>query len=225
MNRIKLVDEIVDLEWMAFGEVQNEGGRAGCQDNRETFYIMRRSQYLVWTEEMLLRYKADFETALSRGWNMVTEKYARMMESNAREQYEAIKDELPPVSPARKALTDLVAAIQVKWMEEFAARYPNLANKGRAIHSAEDSEYNTSFETYLKGELLTYSPEMLLLYTAFVLDLKKKGKNLSELTMRFMTALYGYASLEIAETKQKYSRAAREIAQQYLSGIGWKKLE
>ncbi len=56
MDKRQLVNEIVDLEWGAFGEVQNEGGRAGCQDNRETFDIMRTSQYLVWTEEMLLQY-------------------------------------------------------------------------------------------------------------------------------------------------------------------------
>ena len=31
-------EELVRREWEAFGQVQNEGGRAGCQDDKETFF-------------------------------------------------------------------------------------------------------------------------------------------------------------------------------------------
>ena len=42
-----------------FQNVDNLGGRADCQDDFETFYIMRRSQYDNWTEEMVRVY-GDF---------------------------------------------------------------------------------------------------------------------------------------------------------------------
>ncbi|MBQ9438560.1 MAG: DUF4125 family protein [Lachnospiraceae bacterium] len=219
MDKKQLVNEIVRLEWAAFQEVQNEGGRASCQDNNETFDIMRKSQYLTWTEEMLAQYKSDFEANLAKGWNMVTEKYARMMESNAKEEFEAIKNQLPKISPSSKELIEKIVAIQVKWMEEFAAQYPNLANQGRAIHTSEDTEYNTSYETYLRGEISTYSTKMLLLYAAFILDLQKRNANLSKLIMKFTTAFYGYASLDAAETKLKYTNAAKEVTDKILSNI------
>ncbi len=219
MDKRILVDRIVDLEWKAFQEVNNRGGRASCQDNRETFDIMRKSQYLTWSEEMLLQYKKDFEAAFSRGWNMVTEKYARMMESNAKEEYEALKDSLPPVSESGKQLIELIVGIQVGWMEEFAKEYPYLAGQGRAIHSYEDTPYTTSYETYLRGELYTYSPQMLALYAGYILGLKKKGINHSRLVMKFTTAFYGYASLEAAENKQKYSAAAKAMTDKILADL------
>ena len=68
---------IVKEEFVAFDKVQNEGGRASCQNNWPTFKIMRMSQYLTWDEEMLLQYLADFQIAISKGRNMIEEKYAR----------------------------------------------------------------------------------------------------------------------------------------------------
>ena len=37
----------------AFDKVENQGGRASCQDDYETFSIMRKSQYMLWSREML----------------------------------------------------------------------------------------------------------------------------------------------------------------------------
>ena len=47
---------IAKAEFEAFDKVQNEGGRASCQNNWPTFKIMRMSQYMTWTEDMLLQY-------------------------------------------------------------------------------------------------------------------------------------------------------------------------
>ena len=48
-----MIAEIMEIEWDMFQHVQNIGGRASCQDDWETFEIMRLSQYENWTDEML----------------------------------------------------------------------------------------------------------------------------------------------------------------------------
>ena len=53
------IEEIIKIEWQMFQNVDNLGGRADCQDDFETFYIMRRSQYDNWTAEMVDAY-SDF---------------------------------------------------------------------------------------------------------------------------------------------------------------------
>jgi hypothetical protein len=84
-------------------------------------------------------------------------------------------------------------------MEEFAAEYPKLSGNARSIHTSEDNLYNTSAETYLRGELMTYSDATLTLYGRFVVALSKENKNLSRMTMENTVHLYGYESLEQAE--------------------------
>ena len=49
----KLIEKIVDEEWAQFQLLNNEGGRASCQNDRRQFDIMRASQFSVWTEELL----------------------------------------------------------------------------------------------------------------------------------------------------------------------------
>lgn len=195
-----LVDEIVRLEWEAFDKVKNEGGRADCQDDWNTFQIMRKSQYLTWEEDMLVQYRLDFLEANARGWNLITEKYARMMESTAKEKYDELKDSLPVIPEDKKNIMEEIIKIQVNWMEEFARNYPKMAGNARSIHTYEDNAYNTSYETYLRGEMGTYSDEMLELYGRFIVKLFKEQKNLAKMIMTNTALLYGYPSLEEAET-------------------------
>ncbi len=197
----QLVDEIVKMEWEAFDHVKNEGGRAKCQDDWLTFEIMRKSQYLTWTTEMLLQYRDDFSANTAKGWNPITEKYARMMESTAPEEYARLCDSLPEISEEKKEIMENIIKIQVMWMEAFAKEYPKVAGNARSIHTCEDTPYNTSYETYLRGEMGTYSDTMLLLYGTFVAGLAKEGKNLAYLTMEHTVHMYGYSDIETAEKK------------------------
>lgn len=197
----QFVDEIVKMEWEAFDYVKNEGGRASCQDDWLTFEIMRKSQYLTWTTEMLMQYREDFASATAKGWNPITEKYARMMESTAPEEYEKLRENLPVIPAEKKEIMEGIIAIQVAWMEEFAGTYPKVAGNARSIHTHEDTPYNTSYETYLRGEMGTYSDKMLLLYGAFVAGLAREGKNLAYLTMENTVHMYGYKDIETAEQK------------------------
>lgn len=196
-----LIQELVSLEWEAFDKVKNEGGRASCQDDWNTFSIMRTSQYYTWPEEILQSYIDDFRAANEKGWNLIMEKYARMMESTVPMEYEQIKNSLPEISEAKRKVIETIVKIQVTWMECFAIMYPKSAGRARTIHTYEDTPYHTSYETYLRGELSTYSDATLDMYGNFVYDLCKKEKNLAEMIMRNTAILYGYESLEDLESK------------------------
>ncbi len=195
----ELVEEIAKLEFEAFDKVKNVGGRADCQNDWATFSIMRKSQYLTWNRLMLLQYLYDFYREYKRGHNLITEKYGRMMESTAPEEYGRIKDHFPVLSPEKKAIIEQIAGLQVGWMEEFAMHYPHLADNARSIHTSEDNLYNTSYETYLRGELGTYSDKMLELYGRYVVEYARENRNLTYDIMSNSVHMYGYADLDEAE--------------------------
>ena len=196
-----MIDKIIAEEFSQFDKVQNEGGRADCQDDFETFRIMRKSQYLTWSKEMLQSYYDDLVTAGSRGWNLIMEKYARMMESTTPEKYEELKKDLPVLSEERIAIQEEIIKIQVGWMEEFASKYPKMAGNARSIHTSEDTPFNTSYETYLRGELGTYSENTFILYGRFIAGMSKENRNLAYEIMANTAKLYGYATVEEAESK------------------------
>lgn len=195
----ELAERIAVMEFAAFDEVKNEGGRASCQDDWHTFRIMRVSQYRTWTKEMLWQYYMEFQGNHTEGWNMITEKYGRMMESTAPQEYAKLEPDLPPVSEEKRHIVDEIVRIQVRWMEEFQSRYPKLAGNARSIHTEEDTEWDTSYETYLRGELLTYSDRLLVMYGRFIASKAQTGENLAEEIMKHTVILYGYEGLDAAE--------------------------
>lgn len=194
---------IAKAEFEAFDKVQNEGGRASCQNNWPTFKVMRMSQYMTWTEDMLLQYLYEFKTNFANGRNMIEEKYARMMEYTAPLDYAGFADQLPPISEEKRVIMEKVIGIQVKWMEEFAAEYPNLADDARRIHTSEDLPYDTSYETYLRGELGTYSDRMLEMYGRYIVAHAQEGNNVAREIMENTVHFYGYQDLEAANAAKK----------------------
>ena len=51
MNSSKeLIERILEIEWNMFQKVKNTEGRASCQDNKKTFYLMRSSQFASWSD-------------------------------------------------------------------------------------------------------------------------------------------------------------------------------
>lgn len=202
--RALLADTIVRTEWAQFQNVRNEGGRADCQDNWETFEIMRKSQFLTWKTPALKSYLADLQNAEAQGWNLLTEKYARMMESTAPAEFEQLKGALPERSRERKEVQEEIIRQEILWAKRFALRFPNLSGRGRAITTDEDKPWNTSMETYLRGELGTYSDRTIALYREMIASYAREGKNLTQMKLFYMTRFYGYASLSRAE------EAARE---------------
>ncbi len=200
-DNCSLGEEIAKLEFEAFDKVQNEGGRASCQNDWPTFSIMRKSQYLTWDREMLMQYLYDFRREYLKGHNLIEEKYGRMMESTAPEEYEKIKEHFPELSLEKKAIIEQIVGLQVGWMEEFAGKYPALADNARSIHTWEDHAFDTSYETYLRGELGTYSDKMLELYGRYIVTYARGGRNLTFDIMENSVKMYGYASVEEANAK------------------------
>ena len=196
-----LIDKIINLEFKQFDKVKNEGGRASCQDNFNTFSIMRKSQYLTWSDELLKSYYNDLLISEKTGWNLISEKYARMMKNTHPEEYKEFENVLPKRTREREVIMEEIIRIQVEWMEEFSEKYPFMAYNARVIHSKDDTRHNTSYETYLRGELGTYGEETFVLYGRFITELLKDGKNLAYETMKNTALLYGYKSVEDAEER------------------------
>lgn len=198
-----LVEEVIRREWDQFQRTENEGGRASCQGNWPMFHQMRASQFMTWPEDLLRSYLDDLDEANRVGRNLVTEKYARMMASTAPDEYrERIEPFIPRLSDERIARQERVIAVQVAWARDFRGRYPKLGAAMRVLTTAEDTPEDTSFETYLRGELGTYSDRTMALYEAMVEDLQAAGRNLTEQTVANTVRLGGFADLEEAESAQ-----------------------
>lgn len=190
-----LIDEIVALEWDMFSSVNNIGGRSACQDQQDTFEIMRRCNLLTWPVEALNSYRADLYTALEQGRNLMTEKYARMMESTSPDEYAQIARFLPPVSDEALRLTDRAVEILVPWEETLREQYPFIAARGRNLSEDAGPGTNTSFATYLAAELKTYSVDTLQAYVANLEEALVAGENLSQQVYENMVRMYGYEDL------------------------------
>ena len=190
----KLIQDLVEKEWKMFTAVQNIGGPADCQSDRKTFEIMRKSQFEAWTDDLLHSYEKDLDAAIAAGRNLLTEKYGYMMESTLPLRYAQIASSLPAVSKEARSAAGRIAKKMADSQAALAEKHPLLIGRGRPVYSSGDTAYTTSLETYLKGELLTYSEKTLSLFEETL-----KSRDIALLTMQNTVRHYGYASMEEAE--------------------------
>jgi hypothetical protein len=202
-TRERLTSAIIEREWTMFQAVPNEGGKAVCQEDLNTFRIMRASQAASWSEAALESYLNDLREAENSGRNLLTEKYARMMRSTWPDEYARIEHLLPPLDPRAAELIQEIITVVLKWEQELLEKYPHILKRGRPIFSTEDAPGITSLETYLKGELATYSLRTLELYLAHVRQLESEGANGSAITLANTVRQYGFNSLEEANERLK----------------------
>ena len=125
----ELINEIIALEWAFFDKVQNEGGRAPCQDDFRTFQAMRASQYEAWDEAALSSWRGDLTAARAAGRNPLAEKYGYMMCIDAPEENRALAAQLPPVTEEKLSLASAIVKKLAPQNEAFAARYPLVASR------------------------------------------------------------------------------------------------
>lgn len=197
-----LINRIIELEWRMFDQVENQGGRAGCQDDEWTFYAMRCSQHSAFSENTLNSYLRDLERALREGRNLLTEKYAYMMEFTQPDYFDrSLRPYLPAVSPEKEELVDRIANLSIRFRQEFEKVYPAFAKAGRPLTGTGDGD--VSLHVYTIGELKTYSVETLRSYLEDMRRSETQGENLAFGIYRSTAAFYGYRSLEEAEERLK----------------------
>ena len=148
---------------------------------------------------MLESYRQDLTAAEEQGRNLLTEKYAFMMKSTSPSEYEKIEQFLPALSAELISVVEKIISAVLAWEEEIKRKYPHIAGKSRPIYSSQDSPQVTSIETYLRGELSTYSLNTLNLYLKNIQDQQNAQVNGSEITLKYMMKCYGFKNLEDAE--------------------------
>ena len=98
-----------------------------------------------------------------------------------------------------------VIAQQVAWAADFRSRYPKLGEAMRVLTTTEDTPTSTSFETYLRGELGTYSNATFDLYEAMIRErtTATPQHNITEETLLHTVQLGGFSTLDEAEAAQR----------------------
>lgn len=193
------VQELLDLEWRLFDAAPQAGQRSACPEDREQFQLSRSAQLAVWSPELRESWRQDLLSALAEGRNLINEKYIYMLEQVCPEQYASLKANLPAASMEQLWLVDWICQAQIAWQETLLRKYPHLTQNSRAIYRSSDSQSSISFETYIRGELMTHSVNTLRLYAHQIEKAQKAGKNLCENILEQVVRQLGYASLEAAD--------------------------
>lgn len=194
-----IIDEILEREWDFFQRANNKGGRAECQNNRDEFIVMRKSQWETLPTEILISYLDDLKEAEKNKINLVVEKYARMMKYSVPEEYKEIEKHLMKSSENKEKLIENIVEIYLEWEIEVINNYPKLSNRGRPLNSKDDNPESVSIETYLKGELYSYSEKTLNLYFEYIKKCAENKENLAKNNIENIVKKKGFSSLEEAE--------------------------
>ncbi len=202
-NNDARIEEIIATEFAMFQHVQGTNGRASCQNDPKTFHIMRKAQFITWSAEILESYAADLAKAGEIGRNMPEEKYAYMMESTHPLEFAAIAQHLPKLSASKLALRESIVATYMAWERELLVKYPHIKAQGRPSFSSDDLTLGTSVETYLRGELSTYSMATLVLLDVYAKSCAKVQRNLAYENLAYISSCYGHASVDAAEAWAK----------------------
>ncbi|MCX5851521.1 MAG: DUF4125 family protein [Deltaproteobacteria bacterium] len=179
----EIIAQILAIELEMFLSVPT-AEPASCQQHPDQFMLHRKSQFSAWRRDVLTSYLGDLQRAQRRGENLMTMKYARM-------------DNL--IESRVNSLIDEIAVIQYAWQKDMFEKYPGILSGARPLSSSDDTLYKTSFETYLRGELETYSDETIRLLHAQVLEMRKNNRNMNEEVYACLVKQIGYSSLEEAE--------------------------
>ena len=121
------------------------------------------------------------------------------MKYNSPKEYEKIKNLLEQPSSQKLDLVEKIMEIYMKWEEEFFKAYPIFSSMGRPLYSKQDDDEDTSIETYLRGELLSYSEKTLALYLKYILEMKNKNINLAVKNMDNLASMQGFENSQDVE--------------------------
>ena len=191
-NKDRLINKIIDVEFALFDQVKDMDGRASCQDDFKTFYIMRFSQHNLFEEGSLLSYLLDLERARAEGINLITNKYSYMMEGSDREYYERyLKPFLPPSDEEKERVIGAITSLFEEAYNRLLPLYPRLLQSGRGMSEGR----GVSVLLYLSCELKIYSAETLTRIRKDMEGLIRSGINPVEKLYKTMLEFYGIGSL------------------------------
>jgi len=187
----RIIEAILEIELQMFLTVNPEQ-TSGCQEHPESFKLHRRAQFAPWSEEALGSYLEDLHAAQAHGENLMRRKYARM------------QGLLPPVESS--PVIEEIVRLKMDWQRAMFRDYPAVMAGARPLTAESTRAQMTSFETYARGELETYSERTLGLLNRDLLEIQAQGESLSEKVYDYLVRASGYASLKDTEMKLKVQR-------------------
>lgn len=201
MARSELVDTIVRLEWDDYARVRCIDGKASCSHQFEAFVHMRTALLSTWSGELLESYLDDVDEARRRGRSLMAERYAWMMQRTDEAGFEDVSGMLPILPYDMCERIDHIAKIFLVWQAQANVLFPHLSKNGRPLLCEDDEPGRTSFETYLRGELKSYSPRTVAIYERYVLACWYEGENLAIDNLDNIARTYGYPDAATAEER------------------------
>ena len=183
-DKRSVIENILDLELNMFLNVRSEVP-VSCQENPEAFRLHRRAQFSIWSEETLHSYQDDLLAAEKQGRNLLTLKYARM------------ENLIPPLN--ENPIIDAIVQMALEAQRGMLLRYPNILSHGRPLE--DNGSGSTSFTTYLRGELETYSDRTLERLYGDIQQIRERGENWAVRTYTSLFRELGYTSLDEVEER------------------------
>lgn len=195
----RLINQIIQKEQIMFDGVRSIHGRAPCQDDHDTFYVMRYSQQYPLKAHTLKSYLKDLTEGENQGRNLIEEKYGYMMEETEPAYFKLyLEPYLPKISQEKTRLVERLVKKLTHDHLLFLNKYPYY---GTRIRQLEGNDGQTSSQSYLKGELKTYSLNTLYLYEKDVIT--ESAVSLVEEIQKVTVTFYGYETIEEAESYLK----------------------
>lgn len=203
---MSVIDEIIEKEWAMNCAIMSGAGNEGPSDLQTAqFKIQRESQFKTWPEQILFSYLNDLSVAEAEGRNLHMEKSIWMINLIDEDRFDKLIAMMPAsvapeeLSPSRRGRIRNSASIHAEWAQEFAQKYPAIASKGRAASVQEGTANEPSVEAYIFGELCSYSDFTEQMFSQFVYDCMRDGRNLYLEIQENMAKALGYESLEAME--------------------------
>ena len=141
-ERERIIEAILEIELAMFLTV-NPQKTSCCQEDQEGFSLHRRAQFAPWSMQTLASYLNDLRAAQGTGENLMRMKYARMQGLIASENAQPLIDD--------------IIRLTIGWQKEVFIKYPGIMSGARPLTEEGEAARMTSFETYARGELDTYS--------------------------------------------------------------------
>lgn len=195
----EIIDKILEIELDFFKRTNNTDGVAECQLDFEEFLIMRSSQWESFDVKTNESYLKDLEIAKNDNRNIVQEKYLYMMKNSANDEYEKIKYILLDKPKGHEVLVRQISKIYMDMAKDFYEKYPNFSKHLRPLYKENDTKERCSVETYLMGELMSYSLITLVHLFDYIKILKENNENIIYIINTKVAEKKGMESIENVE--------------------------